>query len=78
MRETGIEGPILGAFEVARIRRFKRGGRILHDRYPLRLDQARNLLAIDDLGIEAEGNPVEMRYAGPVFIAGEQIWALEG
>ncbi len=78
MRETGTEGLILGAFEVARVRRFKGRGRILHDRYPLRLDRARNLLAVANLGVEADGNPVELDYAGPVFVADQRIWALEG
>jgi len=71
-------GPLLGAFEIAKVRRFLGQGRILHDRYPLRLDEERNLLAVADLGIEANGRPIALDYEGPVFAAGTRRWALEG
>ncbi len=71
-------GPLLGAFEITKVRRFLGRGRILHDRYPLRLDEERNLLAVADLGIEADGEPIALDYAGPVFATATRLWALEG
>lgn len=75
---NGADAPLLGSFKLAEVRTLRGRGRILHDRYPLRLDAKRNLLSIADLGVEAEGRPVELEYTGAVFVAGERIWALEG
>jgi len=76
--EEESAGPLIGAFEIAKVRRFIGAGRILHDRYPLRLDVERNLLAVADLGVEATGNAIALDYGGRVFVAGDRRWALEG
>ena len=74
----GATGELVGAFEVAKVQRFLGQGRILHDRYPLRLDAERNLLAVADLGVEANGEPVALDYGGLVFTTGGRRYALVG
>ncbi|WP_041658076.1 hypothetical protein [Marinithermus hydrothermalis] len=76
--EPGLHGPLWGAFMIEALEELRGPGRILHDRYPLRLAPDRTLVLAKDLGLEAEGRPVEMRYNGPVFVSGERAFALVG
>ncbi len=52
--------------------------KLSRDRYPIRLDSRRRLVAATDLIIDLLGNPIRCRYAGPwAHVRGER-WALIG
>ncbi len=76
----GASGPVLGAFLREGLAGLKASGglRLLEDRYPLRLAADRTPLAVGDLIVEATGQPVELDYRAPVFLAGGHAWALVG
>ena len=78
--DEGHAGPILGAFYLEALDRLRGPGgvRVLHDRFPIRLDQERRPLVVKDLGLEAEGRPLTLDYRGPVFKSEAGVWALVG
>ncbi|MCX7623190.1 MAG: CRISPR-associated protein Cas5 [Thermomicrobium sp.] len=71
-----------GALDAERVEEFalESGVRrkLSRDRYPLRLDRNRRLLAATDLIVDLLGHPIRCRYRGPWVQIGEERWALIG
>jgi len=76
--EKAFEGPILGPLRADAIASLSGSGRLLTDRYPLRLKEDRTPLSVADLVIEAEGKPIAARYEGEVFVTKSGVWSLVG
>jgi CRISPR-associated protein Cas5h len=71
-------GNVLGALARERIGeiRPREGQRILRDRYPLRLDGRRDLVASGDLLIEATGQPLDVEVGDVLLLRDQEAYAL--
>jgi len=76
--QDSFEGAIKGPLIVKSIIKLQGPGRLLRDRYPLKLAKDRTLLMAADLAIEAEGKPVAACYKGDVFATDSDAWSLVG
>ena len=56
--------------------RLKEGQRVLRDRYPLRLDSGRNLMASGDLLVEARGQPLDVTTTEVLQVGDQEVYAL--
>ncbi len=71
-------GAVLGALPRERVReiRPREGQRILRDRYPLRLDARRDLIASGDLLCEATGQPLDVEVSDVLLFGDQEAYAL--
>jgi len=71
-----------GALEADAIVEFALDDRVRHklsrDRYPLRLDRDRRLIAASDLIVDLLGHPIRCRYRGAWAQVGSERWAVIG
>jgi len=71
-----------GALDVSLVEEFALDGqlrrKLSRDRYPVRLDGNRRLVAATDLVVDVMGNPIRCRYRGAWVQVGDERWALIG